>query len=219
MLLDSDSRHAIKVLRCKENDVIEVIDGQGKLYQATIFSITKNKIQLSDLKIIEEETLNQQLLSIAISPTKNPARLEWFVEKATEIGVRNIYPMITSRTEKPTIKTERLQQIALSATKQSKHLFLPTIFPIQQFKDLILQQHLPKQKFIACCTHTSSKKLIELVNTKEELIVFVGPESDFTTEELKLAEEQNIVPIALGKSILRTETAGVYLSSVIRMLT
>lgn len=218
LLLDSDSRHAIKALRCKENDCIEVIDGNGKLYQATILSISRNEIQLSDLKIIKAEENNTQLLSIAIAPTKNPARIEWFVEKATEIGVRNIYPIITERTEKHTIKLERLQQIIISATKQSKHLYLPTIHEISNFKNFI-QQQLPEQKFIAHCTQNSNPPQIqELYKKNTEVIICIGPEGDFTNSEVQLAHQNQFLEISLGNSILRTETAGVFVCSAIRML-
>jgi len=219
LLLDSDSRHAIKALRCKENEYIEVIDGNGKLYQATILSISRNEIQLSDLKIIKTEESNTQLLSIAIAPTKNPARIEWFVEKATEIGIRNIYPIITERTEKHTIKLERLQQIIISATKQSKHLYLPMIHEISTFKNFIQQQQLPEQRFIAHCTQNSNPTQIqELYQKGKEVLICIGPEGDFTNDEVQLAHQNQFLEISLGNSILRTETAGVYACSIIRIL-
>lgn len=218
LLLDTDSRHAIKVLRCRENDQIEVIDGNGKLYIAKIFSIGKNEIQLSDITLVNEEKKNIQLLSIAIAPTKNPARIEWFVEKATEIGIKHIYPIITERTEKQSIKIERLQQIIIAATKQSKQLFLPEIHPIQEFKKLVSMTNLPNQKYIAHCEKSISKNLSELFDKQNELLVCIGPEGDFTQNEISYAYEHNFTPVSLGNSILRTETAALHACSIVRVL-
>ncbi len=216
LILDADSRHAAKTLRCKEGDKIEVIDGQGKLFEAIIFHIGRNEIQLNDIKLIQEAT-NVQLLSIAIAPTKNPSRIEWFIEKATELGVKNIYPIQTKRTEKSSIKEERLNNIIISAIKQSKQLYLPTLFPLQPFKEVIRQTQSIPQKFIAHCAD-NPVRLQNVFQNDKEAIVFIGPEGDFTTDEILLAQQNGFVPISLGNSILRTETAGVYVAGLIRML-
>lgn len=216
LILDADSRHAAKTLRCKEGDKIEVIDGQGKLFEAIIFHIGRNEIQLNDIKLIQEAP-NVQLLSIAIAPTKNPSRIEWFVEKATELGVKNIYPIQTKRTEKSSIKEERLNNIIISAIKQSKQLYLPTLFPLQSFDEVIRQTQSIPQKFIAHCAD-NPVRLQNVFQNDKEAIVFIGPEGDFTTDEVLLAQQNGFVPISLGNSILRTETAGVYVSGLIRTL-
>ena len=216
LILDADSRHAAKTLRCKEGDKIEVIDGQGKLFEAIIAHIGRNEIQLNDIKLIQEVT-NVQLLSIAIAPTKNPSRLEWFVEKATELGIKNIYPIQTKRTEKSSIKEERLNNIIISAIKQSKQLYLPTLFPLQPFKEVIRQTQSIPQKFIAHCAD-NPVRLQNVFQSDKEAIAFIGPEGDFTTDEILLAQQNGFVPISLGNSILRTETAGVYVAGLIRML-
>lgn len=216
LILDADSRHAAKTLRCKEGDKIEVIDGQGKLFEAIIAHIGRNEIQLNDIKLIQEVT-NVQLLSIAIAPTKNPSRLEWFVEKATELGIKNIYPIQTKRTEKSSVKEERLNNIIISAIKQSKQLYLPTLFPLQSFEEVIRQTQSISQKFIAYCAD-NPVRLQNIFQNDKEVIVFIGPEGDFTTDEILLAQQNGFVPISLGNSILRTETAGVYVAGLIRML-
>jgi 16S rRNA (uracil1498-N3)-methyltransferase len=172
LLLDIDSRHAIKALRCKENDVIEVIDGKGKLFEATIFSIQRNEIQLIDLKLIQEEKENKQVLSIAIAPTKNPARLEWFVEKATEIGIKHIYPIISKRSEKINVKMDRLQNIIVAATKQSKQLHLPTLHQIVALETFVQDKKLPTQKYIAHCEAIEQKKSKSSLSKKRRSACF-----------------------------------------------
>lgn len=122
-LENEEAQHCMKVLRCKMGDSIEVLNGNGILYQGKITAFQKNEVQILIDKIIKQENENPNKLSIAICPTKNPARLEWFIEKATEIGIANIYPIISERTEKPTIKFDRLNTIILSAAKQSGQLF------------------------------------------------------------------------------------------------
>jgi 16S rRNA (uracil1498-N3)-methyltransferase len=218
LLLDIDSRHAIKALRCKENDVIEVIDGKGKLFEATIFSIQRNEIQLIDLKLILEEKENKQVLSIAIAPTKNPARLEWFVEKATEIGIKHIYPIISKRSEKINVKMDRLQNIIVAATKQSKQLHLPTLHQIVALETFVQDKKLPTQKYIAHCEAMNKKNLNQVYQKNEEVLVLIGPEGDFTMEEIDLCQKENFVPIHLGNSTLRTETAGIYACALLRNL-
>lgn len=215
LILDADSRHAAKTLRCKVGDKIEVIDGQGKLYEAEIFYIGRNEIQLKDIKILQEEA-NPQTLSIAIAPTKNPSRLEWFIEKVTELGVKNIYPIQTKRTEKTSIKEERLNNIIISAVKQSKQLYLPTLFPLQSIEEVIQQTQSIEQKFIAHCSDNQQDLLQNIYQKNKELIIFIGPEGDFTPEEISLCKQNGFCEISLGNSILRTETAGVYATAIIR---
>jgi 16S rRNA (uracil1498-N3)-methyltransferase len=217
VITDSDSRHAAKTLRCKTNDIIEVIDGHGKIYDAIILSIGKNEIQLTDI-VLKKEEENKQILSSAIAPTKNPSRMEWFVEKATEIGIKQIFPMRTKRTEKLGIKAERLNNIMISAIKQSGQLYLPALFPLQSIEEIIAQTHHIAQKFIAHCSGNNQELLQNVCNKSSEVLVFIGPEGDFTPEEINLCRQNNFKEISLGASILRTETAGVYTAAVINSI-
>lgn len=217
LIVDADSRHAAKTLRCKENDRIEIVDGKGNLYEATIFSISKIDISLVDINLIKFVPPFQKL-SIAIAPPKNPSRLEWFVEKATEIGIANIYLLETKRTEKLNVKTERLTNIMISAMKQSQQLYLPQLFPIQNLKSLVENTSAFKHRFIAHCSNSDTLLLQNCYTKGEELLVLIGPEGDFTADEVAFCKQHNFNEISLGNSILRTETAGVYVSALIRQI-
>ena len=217
-LENEEAQHCTKVLRCKMDDAVEVLNGNGILYQGVISSIQKHEVQISIQKIVKEEKENSNKLSIAICPTKNPARIEWFLEKATEIGIANIYPIISDRTEKQSIKQERLQQIIISAAKQSGQLFFPTLHSIQSLKifhNSTIQQF--DNFFIAHC-EDKKQHLKDIYKRNETALLLIGPEGDFTKEEISTAINKNYIPVSLGNSILRVETAGVYACSVISMI-
>ncbi|HNE50310.1 MAG TPA: RsmE family RNA methyltransferase [Chitinophagales bacterium] len=217
-LEDEEAQHCTKVLRCKTNDKIEVLNGSGILYQGVISNIQKNEVQVEIEGILKQENENKQKLSIAICPTKNPARLEWFLEKATEIGIAAIYPILSERTEKETIKQERLQQIIVSAAKQSGQLYFPVLHPIQPFKKFISEEHADiQQHFIAHCE--APKKQLKSVYEKDNTaLILIGPEGDFTPTEIQAALNRNYIPVSLGNSILRVETAGIVACTTIQLL-
>ncbi len=219
LLENVEAEHCQKVLRCKVGDKVEVLNGHGLLYLGEITHLTKQYVQIAILQTLRHETINSNKLSIAICPTKNPARLEWFLEKATEIGVAHIFPIITERTEKQSIKMERLQQIIIAAAKQSAQLFFPYLHPIQSFSDLV-KQPLPFQHyFMAHCDTTQQAMHLKNSYIKNETaLLLIGPEGDFTSKEIEHALNKNYKPVSLGNSILRVETAGVYACSVIQMM-
>ena len=218
LLSEEEAHHCTKVLRCKTGDKVEVLNGSGSLFSGCISTIQKHEVQIEITGIIHTENENKNKLSIGICPTKNPARIEWFIEKATEIGVVNIFPITTQRTEKNTIKHERLQHIIESAAKQSGQLYFPTLYPIQSFKQLI--NNTPNdlsQKLIAHCEGDKHHlKNIYLKNSSA--ILLIGPEGDFTSTEVQEALNKNYQPVSLGNSILRVETAGVVACSIIQTL-
>ncbi len=217
-LENEEAQHCTKVLRCKENDKVEVLNGSGILYEGIISSIQKHEVQITIEKILKESTENTNKLSIAICPTKNPARIEWFLEKATEIGIINIYPIISDRTEKQTIKQERLQQIIISAAKQSGQLFFPTLHPIQSLKTFynsLTQQF--NNYYIAHC-EDDKQHLKDIYKKNESVLLLIGPEGDFTKEEVQMAVNKNYIPVSLGNSILRVETAGVAACVMVQMM-
>ena len=216
-LTEEESWHCAKVLRKRNGDLLSVIDGKGNLFSGKIVSDNPKKVLLAIESKEAKKTARDYKLHIAIAPTKNIDRIEWFIEKATELGVKNIYPIQTKRTEKSSIKEERLNNIIISAIKQSKQLYLPTLFPLQPFKEVIRQTQSIPQKFIAHCAD-NPVRLQNVFQNDKEAIVFIGPEGDFTTDEILLAQQNGFVPISLGNSILRTETAGVYVTGLIRML-
>lgn len=216
-LANEEAQHCTKVLRCRIDDKVEVLNGNGILYEGTISNIQKHEVQIKINSILKQATTNKNWISIAICPTKNPARLEWFVEKATEIGIVNIFPIITERTEKENIKLERLQHIIVSAAKQSGQLFFPTIFPVQKFVTLINTTFTFDQYFMAHCN--DKKEILKNVYQKNKsVILLIGPEGDFTPKEIDIAINKNYEPVSLGNSILRVETAGVAACTMIQML-
>lgn len=216
-LENEEALHCTKVLRCKENDVVEILNGSGILYEGIISNIQRHEVQIFIQKIIKEQKENPNKLSVAICPTKNPARIEWFLEKATEIGVVNIYPVLSDRTEKQSIKQERLQNIIVSAAKQSGQLFFPTLHTVQPLKTLLASSLQYNQYFIAHC-EDQKQHLKNIYKPSESALLLVGPEGDFTKDEITAAINKNYIPVSLGNSILRVETAGVVGCSIVQML-
>ncbi|MEZ4878674.1 MAG: RsmE family RNA methyltransferase [Chitinophagales bacterium] len=206
-----EANHAFKVLRCKEGELVEIIDGSGKLFRAKIFSVHKNEAQLVDLELLEHQTENQNKLSIAIAPTKNSDRIEFFLEKATEIGVDNIYFIETHRTERNKTNISRYYNKVVSACKQSKQLYLPIMHTIQSYDELLASHHIKayEQLFIAHCNETTKQLLTHQYQKNKQALLLIGPEGDFTEEEINLALNKNFVPVSLGNTILRVETAGI----------
>ena len=210
--LDEDSsKHVVQVLRMQNGEQLQLTDGKGKIFTC---EITDNNRKRCAVTIIQ--TTNHQPpitnVSIAISLLKNVNRFEWFLEKATEIGVTQIIPLICSRTEKQNFKTERLQSILISAMLQSQQCWLPEMGEPVTFRKLLesLQTLQELQKFIAHCEDENKVNLTtQLLNHSTSTLILIGPEGDFTKEEIDLALQQNYTPVSLGNTRLRTETAGV----------
>lgn len=210
---ESESHHLASVLRMREKEEVRVFDGSGKLFSATILAVKKRAVSVQVHEMLEEQR-NTSLLHIAIAPTKNIERFEWFIEKATELGIARITPLICMRSERKEVKTERLQKVLLSACKQSLHYTLPQLDEAISFsKFLAAQKTSSATKLIAYCEeHTQHFK--EFAATDKELLVLVGPEGDFADEEVKAARAVGFTAVSLGSSRLRLETAGVYVAAV-----
>lgn len=209
ILPESDSQHCVRVLRMKEGDMIEIIDGKGYRYtcRLTDAHAKKAKVEILEKTALPLSWTNN--ITIAIAPTKHLDRMEWMVEKLTEIGVNQIIPLLCRYSERKEIKVERLEKIAISAMKQSLKATLPTISPITPIKKLIEQFNV-SQKFIAYCDKSIPRKLFSNeYKANTDTIILIGPEGDFSTEEIKIALENNYTPISLGDNRLRTETAAV----------
>ena len=217
---EEEAYHAFKVLRCKPGEQIEIITGKGQLYSAVIDTISKDKIELSDITLLKEQFSNPNKLSVAISPTKNPARFEWFLEKASEIGIDHIFPIITERTEKTTLKKERLENILLSAAKQSKQLFIPTLHPIQSLSNLLSNQHIgtSAHRFIAHCENEQQAFFGKVYSKGTQALLLIGPEGDFSPGEITTAVNNNYQAVSLGSSTLRVETAGVVACTIVNSI-
>ena len=198
-----ESKHCVKVLRKQEGDVIHLIDGEGFFYEAEITFASQKKVLFEIIKKWEDRPRNC-FLHIAIAPTKSNDRFEWFLEKATEIGIDEITPIICEHSERKTIKMERMQKIILSASKQSLKAKLPVLNPVIGFKEFMSTQ---KNGFIAHCEEDNKKELLSVVT--KDMLILIGPEGDFSSNEIDSALNSNFTPISLGNSRLRTETAGI----------
>jgi 16S rRNA (uracil1498-N3)-methyltransferase len=207
-LNSEESKHCIKVLRLKKGDHVQLMNGKGSVYEAIII-IPDTKSCF--LEIVDEKKFpkgHNFHLTIAIAPTKNMDRFEWFIEKSCEIGIDRIVPIICQHSERKEIKIERLHKIMISAMKQSGQTFLPELLPQASFKEFILEQF-EGDKFIAHCENGDKRRLKDLILPKSNTLILIGPEGDFDMSEIKLALEQGFIPVSLGESRLRTETAGI----------
>lgn len=244
VLPEEESQHAVKVLRLKVGEQITIVDGVGGFYKATIINPHPKHCTFEITETILEYGKHDYHLHIAIAPTKNIERLEWFVEKSTEIGIDEITPLICRYSERKIIKAERLEKIIVSAAKQSVKAYFPKLNPPCSFEEL-MNKHRASQKFIAHCYTTSApnpllegrgdstplptplleereeeaEEMEELGNDKKllqnelkkssDVLILIGPEGDFSMEEVQRALSLGFIPVSLGNSRLRTETAGV----------
>lgn len=205
VLSGDEHKHCTAVLRSKVGDVIHVFDGKGTKAKCQITKVTKSE---TICQILTKEKLSHsQFPSLAICPTKNNARLEWCIEKATEIGTEDIYIFKSERSEKMFTKVDRLQKIVISAAKQSGNLILPTIHILDNLPSLLATANHYTSKYIAHCNQASIS--LTEVPIHADALILIGPEGDFTDDEIKLCEAQNFTSVHLGASRLRTETAAI----------
>jgi len=220
ILLDEDtSKHIIRVLRMKEGEKLNLTDGKGNLLTAEIFDDNKKHCLV---KIIDSQltTHDSRKITIAISLLKNSNRFEWFLEKATELGVNEIVPLICERTEKQKFKEERAQNILISAMLQSQQCWLPVLHQPIDYELLFRKQNVINisQKFIAHCIEEEKRDLSDLVNDSlPSQIILIGPEGDFTPGEIQLALQNHFIAVSLGETRLRAETAGVVAATILRI--
>lgn len=201
-----ESRHIVRVLRKQEKDILHITNGLGTLFNAEIIIASDKKCTAKIIAIEEKPKPWQYYLHIAIAPTKNNDRLEWFLEKATEIGIDEITPIICQNSERKVIKTERLEKIIQSAMKQSLKFNLPKLNKAIKYKDFV--KNLQDPVFIAHCEDSPKEKLKNVIKQNTTTTILIGPEGDFSISEIKIANDNKFIPISLGKSRLRTETAG-----------
>ena len=207
ILSAEESKHATKVLRKKEGDVLNFTDGKGYFYKAKITVADTKKCRLEIVSSQQKEKQHNYHLHIAIAPTKNMDRFEWFLEKATEIGIDEITPIICSRSERKVIKTKRCTRILLSAMKQSLKFHLPKLNEAISFNDFLKQDY-KGSKYIAHC-EDGEKKELKIENKTDKYLILIGPEGDFSPKEIDLALHNQFKAVSLGTSRLRTETAGI----------
>jgi 16S rRNA (uracil1498-N3)-methyltransferase len=211
--LDEDtSKHMIGVLRMQKGEEVLLTDGKGKKAQATIVDDHRKKCVVS-ISSIQTEEHKANKVAIGISLIKNATRFEWFLEKATEIGVQEIIPLLCSRTEKEKFRLDRMQNILISAMLQSQQCWLPILHEPTDYKKLMDAAY--NNKYIAHCLLEQRTSLKDLAKTNESSLILIGPEGDFTPEEIKLALDNNFSPVMLGNTRLRTETAGVVAATLL----
>ncbi len=213
----NDSGHLIRVLRKQKGDQVHFTDGKGNLYTGMIEIDDPKKCMIQIIEKKENFEKRDYFLHLAVAPTKNLIRFEWLIEKATEIGIDEITPIICNHSERKVIKTERLERVALAAMKQSLKAWLPKINDAIGFNEFIsLKQK--AQKFIAYISPDVTNLLQDDYEKGNNSIVLIGPEGDFDIEEIRLAKEYRYTPISLGKNRLRTETAGIVSCTIIHLM-
>jgi 16S rRNA (uracil1498-N3)-methyltransferase len=208
VLDEKESKHIIRVLRMIKGAVVKLIDGKGNLFEGFISEPNQNKCIIEITREIKDFEKRNYKLHIAISPLKNPERFEWFVEKSVEIGIDEITPLLCKNTEKPGIKSERVNNLIISAMKQSLKAKKTVLNETSSFKDFI-NKNLEGTKMIAHCDDFNfRKKISDVYSKKSDSIILIGPEGDFSREEVDSAVKRGFLPVHLGTSRLRTETAG-----------
>lgn len=202
-----ESKHIIKVLRKKENDTLHVTNGLGFLFTTKIKLASDNKCTV-EIVSFEQQEQPKFHLHLAVAPTKMNERYEWFLEKATEIGIQEITPIICEHSERKVVKTDRFVKIIESAMKQSLHYYLPKLNEPISLKEF-LKKNFSGQKFIAHCEETEKKSLKNELQSGKDCTILIGPEGDFSVKEIQLALDANYIPVSLGSTRLRTETAAI----------
>tara|TARA_R110000751_G_scaffold2470_3_gene12996 strand:- start:4381 stop:5085 length:705 start_codon:yes stop_codon:yes gene_type:complete len=202
-----ESRHIVKVLRKKTGDLLNITNGKGYLFEAELTIADQKNCVVNILNTTHQAPKNYQL-HLAVAPTKMNDRYEWFLEKATEIGVTSITPIICDHSERKVVKIERFDKIIQSAMKQSLSCYYPILNAPITFKDYI-NQDFDGDTYIAHCEETDKKSLKSQVLPNKKITILIGPEGDFSVKEIKMAIQNKFIPVTLGETRLRTETAAI----------
>ena len=211
-----ESKHIVKVLRKKESDTIFITNGLGFLFESEIILASEKKCEVKITKETFQEP-DKFYTHIVVAPTKMNDRLEWFLEKATEIGIHEITPIICDHSERKVYKIDRAEKIIQAAMKQSLHYYIPKINEPISFSQFV-KSNIGGQKFIAHCEETDKKSFKNEVKKDEKVTILIGPEGDFSTKEINLAIENEFIPVTLGNTRLRTETAALVACHTIALI-
>ena len=219
VVLDEDaSRHVIQVLRMKEGEKLNLTDGKGHLIIAEIMDDHKKHCTVKVIDSLLTPHASRKI-AIAISLLKNTSRFEWFLEKATEIGVSEIIPLICERTEKQKFRYDRMKGICISAMLQSQQVWLPELHEPAKYTEYLksITDHTDLTKFIAHCEDPAKNQRLSTFQSINRSKILIGPEGDFTKNEIELALQNNFTPVSLGETRLRTETAGIVAATLLNM--
>jgi len=203
-----ESKHCIKVLRLKIGDIVHLTDGIGNLYTSIIIDDNFKRCILEVIETKPEYGKKDFKIHMAVAPTKNIHRFEWFLEKVTEIGIDEITPLICENSERRVIKTDRLNKIIISAMKQSLKSYLPRLNEAVKYSDFMAQET-GVSKFIAYCSEDHRDLFKDVYDQNSDCIILIGPEGDFSLNEVDMALSNDYKPVSLGSSRLRTETAAI----------
>ena len=217
VLNEETSKHVVQVLRMKVGERLQITDGKGNLITTEIIDDHKKKVVVKILSSSFVPAPERKII-IAISLVKNTSRFEWFLEKATEIGVNEIIPLLCARTEKQHFRFERMNGILISAMLQSQQAWLPVLHEPVRFDDLMMRQFDDCKKYIAHCLPVEKKTLNHQITKSPNQLIIIGPEGDFTTSEIEQALHNDFAAVALGETRLRTETAGVVAATLLCVL-
>jgi len=212
----TESRHIVRVLRKKEGDTLNITNGNGFLFTAQVSIANDKKCLVTIIKTEKKPKPWHYNLHVAIAPTKNNDRFEWFLEKATEIGIDEITPIICDHSERKVLKIERMQKIIESAAKQSLKYNFPKLNQVTTFNHFIHRKN-SGQLYIAHCEEQEKKSLQSELQEIKNVTILIGPEGDFSLEEINNALHKNYISISLGESRLRTETAGIVATHTISL--
>lgn len=212
-----EALHCVKVLRMKEGDEILITDGKGSFYEATIANAHQKHCIVNITKTITAPNPWKFYLQVAFAPTKNMDRIEWFTEKATEIGIDHLTPLSCRYSERKELKLPRIEKILVSAIKQSQKATVPQLDEMIDF-DKFISQKFDGQKFIAHCYDSPKEAFKTIYKKGENVLILIGPEGDFSEQEVEKAVKHGFIPISLGNSRLRTETAALVACHTIHIL-
>jgi 16S rRNA (uracil1498-N3)-methyltransferase len=215
-LSEEEAAHALRVLRLTVGDELDITDGKGNLYRSVINSVAGKHCYVEAKEVVPVPKGWNGKIHIAVAPTKNMDRIEWFAEKATEIGLDTITFLNCRFSERKVVKNERVERIVVSAMKQSLKYSKPEVEEMVDFKKFISVER-PGEKYIAHCYDGERRLLKELHVAGEDATILIGPEGDFSPEEVKMAMEAGYKPVSLGNSRLRTETAALVACHVLML--
>lgn len=209
LLNETESKHCVRVLRLSKGNIIHLSNGKGTLFKAEITDPNPKSCTLKIIEEIPDYEKRNYFLHVAIAPPKNIERFEWFLEKATEIGIDEITPVITENSERKILKPERLEKIIVSALKQSVKAYKPLLNQLISFDEFMNKDTSGYDCFIAHCHEGKKKNLFNAAVSQNNSIIFIGPEGDFSKNEVDRAIAKGFTPVSLGTSRLRTETAAI----------